>query len=77
MGVFGADVTVGALAIGTYGAGYGTVNTFNFTTGDTVAQSAGPTNNNTFKVSYIANIGTAQAAGAYATTLTYIATATF
>ena len=74
----GTDVTVGAFpSIGTYGASYGTVNTFNFTTGDIVAQSAGPTNNNTFKVSYVANIGTAQAAGAYATTFTYICTATF
>jgi len=74
----GAVKTNGAApSIGTYGGSYGTANTFNYLTGDTVATSAGPTNNNTFTVSYIANIGTAQAAGSYATTFTYICTATF
>ena len=76
--VVGANKTNGAApSIGTYGASYGTTNIYNFVSGDTVAQSAGPSNNNTFTVSYVANIGTAQAAGSYATTLTYICTATF
>ena len=74
----GADKTVGAApSIGTYGTSYGTINTFNYATGTTVANSSGPTNNNTFTVSYVANIGTAQAAGAYTSTFTYICTASF
>jgi hypothetical protein len=74
----GADKTNGAApSIGTYAANYGTANSFNYATGDAVATSAGPTNNNTFTVSYVANIGTAQAAGAYASTFTYICTASF
>jgi hypothetical protein len=76
----GADVVNGsAPSIGTYATGYGTANTFNFvaSTPTTVAQSSGPTNNNTFTASYIANIGGAQAAGLYTTTLTYICTPTY
>jgi len=62
---------------GSYGTNYGTADSFRHFTGDTVATATGPTDSTTFTVSYIANIGTAQAAGAYTTTLTYICTATF
>jgi hypothetical protein len=56
---------------------YGTNNTFRFATGEPVATVAGPTNANTFTVSYIANIDGLTPAGVYASNLTYIATANF
>jgi hypothetical protein len=62
-------------------AGYNTVDTFKFTTGDTVANSAnsgaGPTDAQTFTASYIVNVSGSQTAGTYTTTLTYVCTATF
>jgi hypothetical protein len=73
-----ADVAHGtAPAIGAYGTNYGTVNSFSFTTGDTIFSAAGPSNTDTFTAAYIANMGGAQAAGLYTTTLTYVCTATF
>jgi len=62
---------------GTASANYATNNTFRFVTGETVATAAGPTNANTYTVSYIANIDGITSPGAYTTTLTYIATANF
>jgi len=61
----------------TAAANYGTTNTFRYGTGEAVASSGGPTNGNTFTVSYIANIDGLTPAGAYNTTLTYVATANF
>jgi hypothetical protein len=62
-------------------AGYNTVDTFKFVTGDSVAASsnggAGPTDAQIFTVSYIVNVPGSQPAGTYTTTLTYICTATF
>ncbi len=58
-------------------ANYNTANSFRFVTGETVASAAAATNANTYTVSYIANVPATQQAGAYSTTLTYIATATF
>jgi hypothetical protein len=58
-------------------ANYGTANTFRFTTGESIASVAGPTNANTFTVSYIANIEGLTEAGVYTSNLTYIATANF
>lgn len=73
-----ANVTTGtAPSIGAPTANYGTSNSFKFTSLDTIASATGPTNTNTFTASYIANLGGAQAAGTYTTTLTYICTATF
>jgi hypothetical protein len=61
--------------------GYGTADTFKFTTGDTVADSGnstlGPTDSQNYTVSYLVNVPGSQAAGTYTTTLTYICTATF
>jgi hypothetical protein len=61
--------------------GYNTVDTFKFTSGDTVANSAnggaGPTDSQIYTVSYIVNANGAQAVGTYTTTLTYICTPTF
>lgn len=56
---------------------YGTANTFRFATGESVASVAGPTNANTFTVSYIANIEGLTEAGVYTSNLNYIATANF
>jgi hypothetical protein len=57
--------------------GYGTADNYKFVSGDVIAGATAATNATTYVVSYIANIGGAQAAGAYSTVLTYIATATF
>lgn len=61
--------------------GYDTVDSFKFTTGDVVADSAnggaGGTDAQIFTVSYIANVPGSQPAGTYATTLTYICTPTY
>ncbi|MBC7564873.1 hypothetical protein H7100_01410 [Candidatus Saccharibacteria bacterium] len=62
-------------------AGYNTVDTFKFTTGDIVANSAnggaGGTDAQIFTVSYVVNVPGSQPAGTYTTTLTYICTPTF
>lgn len=61
--------------------GYNTVDTFKYTTGDAVADSAaggaGGTDAQIFTVSYIVNVPGSQPAGTYTTTLTYICTPTF
>ena len=62
---------------GTPSTGYNVANTFKFASGDTIATASAPTNTNTFTVSYIANIDGATPAGAYTTTLNYVATANF
>ncbi len=58
-------------------AGYNTVNQYTFNTGDQVASKASADNFRFYTVSYIANVTGAQAAGAYTTTLGYIATSTY
>jgi hypothetical protein len=61
--------------------GYDTVDQFKFVSGDSVANSAnggaGPTNAQIYTASYIVNVAGSQTAGTYATTLTYVCTATF
>jgi hypothetical protein len=61
--------------------GYNTVDTFKFTTGDIVADSAsggaGGSDAQIFTVSYIVNVPGSQPAGTYTSTLTYICTPTF
>ena len=56
---------------------YATNNTFRFGTGEIIASATGPSNANTFTLGYIANIDGLTPAGAYTTTLTYVATANF
>jgi hypothetical protein len=80
----GAEVAVAADGTnfrGQAAAGYNTVDTFKFTTGDSVANSAnggaGPTNAQIFTSTYIVNVAGNQASGTYTATLTYICTATF
>jgi hypothetical protein len=62
---------------GAFSGTYGTANSYRFVTGDGVAQAGVPTNANTYTSSYIVNIGGAQAAGVYTSTMTYICTASF
>lgn len=82
----GADVLPAAGAAGgTYKGeavtGYNTANTFKFNSTDAVADSsaggAGGSDAQIFTVGYIVNVPGSQPAGQYATTLTYICTATF
>lgn len=58
-------------------ANYGTDNNFRFASGSTIASAAGPTNANTFKIGYIANIDGLTSPGVYNTVLTYVATANY
>jgi len=62
-------------------AGYNTVDTFKFNSGDSIADSAnggaGPTDGQIYTASYIVNVPGRQPAGTYTTTLTYTCTATF
>lgn len=62
-------------------AGYNTIDTFKFVTGNAVADSSngslGPSDAQIFTASYITNVPGSQPAGTYTTTLTYICTATF
>jgi len=77
----GANVTTGTGAIGVAksGSGYETANSFKFVAGSAqdIATASGPSNPNTFTTSYIANIASTTPAGAYTSTLTYVATANF
>jgi hypothetical protein len=58
---------------------YNTVDSFTFATGAAtkVAEATIPTNSNTYTVSYVANISAVTPAGAYTTSLTYVATPNF
>ena len=58
-------------------ANYNDVDDYIFNTGDTIASKGSSDQFRLYTVSYIANIDTATQSGAYTTTLTYIATATF
>jgi hypothetical protein len=62
---------------GSIAAAYNTPNQFRFQTGDVVASSAGPDDLHKFTSSMIANISSSQAAGIYATTISYICLANF
>ena len=61
--------------------GYASVDHFRYVSGETVAASnqsgAGPSDIQTYTVSYMVNANGAQAVGTYTTTLTYICTPTF
>jgi len=61
--------------------GYDSVDTFKFTSGDSVANSAnggaGASDAQIFTASYMVNVPGSQAAGTYTSTLTYICTPTF
>ncbi|HEX5395317.1 MAG TPA: hypothetical protein VFW52_03150 [Candidatus Saccharimonadales bacterium] len=56
---------------------YNTPNQFKYLSGEAVSQSTLPSNYNRMTVSYIVNINGSQKPGVYASTFTYMATATF
>lgn len=59
-------------------AGYNTTNQYSFTpAGATIASVGVPSNTNVFTISYVANISPVTPAGAYTTTVTYVATPNF
>jgi hypothetical protein len=62
---------------GTVAAGYATPNKFQFTNNDTLVTATNTSDYEKFTVSYITNVSSAQAAGIYTTTMTYIALANF
>ncbi len=74
-------MTASTSGAGSVTAGYArsTNSSWNFvpSTTTTLLTNGAPTNTETITISYLANIPGAQAAGAYSTTLTYIATGTF
>jgi len=70
------SVTSGA-GSGTAQTGYSTANNFKFVSGDTVAAANGPTNANSYTISYIGNVDAIANPGVYSTVLTYVATANF
>lgn len=67
----------GSAPIGIVATNYGTVNSFRFVSGESVATAAAPINTTTYTVSYLANIAGVTPAGSYSTSLTYNATANF
>lgn len=71
----GSDVS--GAGTGAVASNYNTADQYRFVSGDTVASAAAATNSNTYTVSYIANISSITEPGSYATTLTYIMSATF
>ena len=74
--VIGADKT--GAAGGTVDASYSVANSYMFLpAGDVVASASGPVNTTTYTTSYIANVATDTAAGAYSTAINYVATANF
>lgn len=62
---------------GTPTAGYNTPNLYKYVSGDSIAQSTLPSDYNRMTVSYIINVSSSQPPGVYASTFTYLATATF
>lgn len=81
IGIEVAPAADGVNLKGQSSSGYSTIDTYKFTTGDTVADSfnggAGGSDAQIYTVSYIANVPGNQPAGTYTTTLTYICTPTF
>lgn len=74
---FGAAIS-GPGANGTAASGYGTADSFQYNSGDPVANSNSlSSDTNTYTVSYLVNVPGNQPAGTYTTTLTYICTATY
>jgi hypothetical protein len=58
-------------------ANYNTANQYKYLNGEAIARSTLPSDYNRMTVSYVININDSQAPGVYASTFTYLATATF
>jgi hypothetical protein len=75
----GADPS-GGVAPTSYGAAYGTANTYGYVRGTQttlVSETTGPTANTLYTVTYAAVAGTATKTGAYQVKMNYVATGTF
>jgi hypothetical protein len=70
----GADMAGGSGAVA---PNYNSPNLFRYSDGDVVASAPGPTELALYTVSYVVNINSAQPAGVYNTTITYVCTAGF
>jgi hypothetical protein len=77
--ITGSAAPTGTAPIGAAATNYATPDFYAFvaSTPTTIASSSGAANTTTFTVSYLANVNSSQAAGAYTSTFTYICTATF
>jgi hypothetical protein len=77
--VTGSAAPTGVSPIGAAATNYATADFYAFVAGTptTIATSSGAANTTTFTVSYLANVNSSQAAGAYTSTFVYICTATF
>ncbi len=73
----GTNVTGSGSGVPTAASGYDVADFFKFVSGNTIAGATAPTNSNTYTVSYVANIDGSTPAGAYTTTITYVATPNF
>jgi len=69
--------SVSGVGVGFATPDYNTVNQYKYLPGDVVARSLTSSERNKFTSSYIVNIAADQAPGVYATTITYIALASF
>ena len=77
--VTGSQTPTGVAPIGVPSSNYNTADQYAYlaSTPTTLANSTSGANTTKYSVSYIANINSSQAAGAYTSTITYICTATF
>jgi hypothetical protein len=77
--VTGSQAPTGVAPIGNASSNYNTTDQYAYvaSTPTTIANSTSGSNTTKFSVSYIANINSAQAAGAYTSTITYICTGSF
>jgi hypothetical protein len=71
----GAEIS--GIGTATPAASYNTQNQYRFSNGDLLASSSTSTDFNRYTLSYVANVIDSQAPGVYATTLTYMAVASF
>lgn len=63
--------------VGKVSANYDVPNQFMYSDGDTIVSSSQPSNNQTFTISYIANINGTQPPGVYSTTITFVCVGNF
>lgn len=73
----GRDASSSGASYGAIRPAYNTPNYFTFIPGDTLVQSTTPDNKRLFTVTYMVNVSKNQAPGAYVSTLTYVALASF
>jgi hypothetical protein len=70
----GSDASGG---LGTYGSGYGTQNSYKYTSSNTIASAPKSSGQTTFTISYIVNAASTTPGGTYTSALTLICTGTY